>query len=59
MDEENRARVKFYVKLNSRLLGLVLIAGESLIHKSESFSNGAPHEEINNGKVAIEEHCSS
>jgi len=59
MDEENRARVKFNVELNSSLLGLVLVASESLIHKSEGLSNGTPHEEFNNGPVAIEKHSTS
>jgi hypothetical protein len=59
MDEENRARVKFNIELNSSFLGLVLVASESLIQKSQSFPYGSPHAKINNRIVAIEEHSAS
>ena len=51
--------MKFNVELNSRLLGPVLVASESLVHKSESPSDGFPHAEFNNGPVAIEKHSTS
>ncbi len=59
MDEENGTTVKLNVELNSCLLGILLVAWESSVKKSEGLSHGSENEELNDGPEHVEKHRAS
>ena len=58
MDEESGATVYLNVLLNNGLFGVVIIASEFSVHKSETVSHSPENPEFENGPVNVEEHSS-